>query len=186
MYAIITDLDSQSKLKIEQIRSRTVKACGGDPVPLHWPLHLSWQGAESYDLAETEDRMRMIAKTVSPIVTRTAGVGVFTGPAPVLYLPVTRTPELTALNETLWETLTPLVKNNNDYFSPDRWVPHVTIVYGTPEVTEAIACMAGSLLTEPLNLEITLDHIYMGYFNENDYGVAFRFPLLGKLDEAQP
>jgi 2'-5' RNA ligase len=186
MYAIMTELDTQSAWQIEKIRSRAVAACGGDPVPLQWPLHLSWQGAESYALVEVEERMRMIAKNVAPIVTNIEGVGIFTGPQPVLHLPVTRTPELSALNETLWETLAPLAIKSNYYFSPNQWVPHITILYGNAEVTEAIACMVSRLLSEPLHINITLDHIYMGYFQGPEYGEAFRFPLLGKPDETQP
>ncbi len=137
-------------------------------------------------MAEVEVRMRTIAKTFAPIVTRIEGVGVFTGPSPVLYLPVTRTPELTALNETMWEALAPLARNPNAYFSPDQWVPHITILYGTPQVTEAIACLVRQLLTEPLHIEITLDHIYLGFFEGAEHGVTFRFPLLGHHSQAMP
>jgi len=186
MYAIMTNLDSQSARQIEKIRSKAAQACGGDPVPLQWPLHLSWQGAEAYELPEVEERMRMIAKNVAPIIATIEGVGIFTGPQPVLHLPVTRTPELSALNQTLWETVTPLAKIFNRYFSPDQWVPHITIVYGTAEVTEAIACLVSRLLSEPLHLSIKLDHINLGYFHDKDYGEAFRFPLLGKSDQTLP
>jgi len=186
MYAIMTELDNQSAQQIQMIRSKAVDACGGDPVPLQWPLHLSWQGAESYALAEVEERMRVIAKNVAPIVTNIEGVGIFTGPLPVLHLPVTRTPELSALNETLWETLAPLAKNSNYYFSPNQWVPHITILYGNAEAAEVIACMVSKLLSEPLHINITLDHIYMGYFQGPEYGEAFRYPLLGKPEQTQP
>lgn len=186
MFAIMTELDSQSARQIEMIRSRAVAACGGDPAPLQWPLHLSWQGAESYAMGEVEERMRMIAKNVAPITTNIEGVGIFTGSQPVLHLPVTRTPELSALNETLWESLAPLANKSNYYFSPSQWVPHITIVYGTAAAAEAIACMVSQLLSEPLHLNITLDHIYMGYFHGLEYGEAFRYPLLGRAEQALP
>ena len=179
MYAIITELASESAGEIEQIRAAALTGCGPDPAPLQLPLHLSWQGAESYYLDEVEVRMRTIAKTFGPITTRIDGVGFFTGVEPVVYLSVTRTPELSALNATLWEALSPLSRSVNHYFSPDEWVPHISILYGKPEMKEAIACMVSNLIAAPLRIEIKLDHIYLGYFRNDDHGVQFRFPLLG-------
>lgn len=179
MYSIITELASETAGAVAQIRSAALAGCGPDPAPLQWPLHLSWQGAESYYLDEVELRMRTIARTFAPVTTRIDGVGVFTGAEPVVYLSVTRTPALSVLNATLWEALSPLARSANRYFSPEEWVPHISILYGKAEMKEAIACLVGNLSTVALRIEIKLDHIYLGYFHGDNHGGLYRLPLLG-------
>lgn len=179
MYSIITELASETAGAVAQIRSAALAGCGPDPAPLQWPLHLSWQGAESYYLDEVELRMRTIARTFAPVTTRIDGVGVFTGAEPVVYLSFTRTPALSVLNATLWEALSPLARSANRYFSPEEWVPHISILYGKTEMKEAIACLVGNLSTMALRIEIRLDHIYLGYFHGDNHGGLYRLPLLG-------
>lgn len=179
MYAIITELETDIAIRIHQIRADAVEACGKDPSPLLWPLHLSWQGADTYPLHEAQDRIRMISKTFAPVTTHVDGVGVFTGPEPILYLSVTRTPELSALNATLWEALTPLAENPNINYSPDTWVPHITLVYGSSGSADILACLLSKLITTPLHLEISLDHLLLGFYRGEEHGSEFRLPLSG-------
>jgi len=184
MYAIITELDSETADKINQIRKNAISPCGEDPAPLQWPLHLSWQGAESYQIQEAHARIKMIADTFAPIVSRVDGVGIFTGKEPVLYLSVTRTPELSALNATLWEALSPLAESPNRYFSPQEWAPHISLMYGRPEIVDKIACVVEKLITTPLQIDIKLDHLSIGFYRGQEHGNEIRFDLTGRSDGA--
>lgn len=180
MYAIISELDHSIDMMIEKLRNESTADCGRELPQMQWPYHLSWQGAEAYSLEETENRVQMIARTFAPIETRIDGFGVFTSEEPVLYLTVTRTPALSALNETLWEALRPLSKGINDYFSPDEWVPHVSILYGGPDSLPLMRCLANNLISKPLRILIRIDHLSLGYFRGQENGVIFRFPLTGE------
>jgi 2'-5' RNA ligase len=54
----------------------------------------------------------------------------FTGPHPVLYIPVVRSPELTQFHAALWQEISRTASGIEDYYHPAHWVPHITIGIG--------------------------------------------------------
>lgn len=181
MYAIISELDHATNLAIEKLTKEIMAGCNIKGPQMKWPYHLSWQGARTYALEETENRVRMIARTFAPIETRIDGLGIFTGKEPVLYLTVTRTPLLSALNETVWEALHPLAEEVNPYFSPEEWVPHISILYGDEKSAPAMSCAVEKLIPRQLRINIKIDHLSLGFFQGQDNGVVFRYPLTGEV-----
>jgi 2'-5' RNA ligase len=61
-------------------------------------------------------------------------MGVFTGYAPVIFIPVVKSPELVELHRRVWEALDPVTTGGSFYYSPEMWVPHISIAYA--DVTE--------------------------------------------------
>lgn len=181
MYAIISELDRASNLAIEKLTTDFIAECNINLPPMKWSYHLSWQGARSYALEETENRIRMIARTFAPIETRIDGLGIFTGKEPVLYLTVTRTPLLSALNETVWEALHPLAEEVNPYFSPEEWVPHISILYGDDKSAPGMSCAVEKLIRKELRISIKIDHLSLGFFQDQENGAVFRYPLTGEV-----
>lgn len=180
MYAIISELEHATSLAIEKLLKESTAGCNLDGLKKAGPYHLSWQGAQSYEIEETENRLRMIAKTFAPVETRVDGIGVFTGEEPVFFLTVTRTPLLSVLNQTIWESLQPVSTGQNPYYSPQEWVPHISIYYGNPKSAAAMGCIVKNITPNPLRIDIKIDHLSLGYFREQENGVLFRYPLLGE------
>lgn len=62
-------------------------------------------------------------------------MGIFTGPDPVLYIPVVRTAELSQLHQRLWTAVEPTSSGTQTYYSPANWLPHITLAQHdlTPE-----------------------------------------------------
>lgn len=180
MYAIITQLDHASNLVIGKLANEIMTECKVNVPHMKWPYHLSWQGARSYALEEAENRVRMIAKTFVPIESRIDGLGIFTGEEPVLYLTVTRTPLLSALNETVWEALYPLAEEVNPYFSPEVWVPHISILYGGVKSAPSMSCAVEKLIPRRLQINIKINHLSLVFFQGQEDGVVFRYPLTGE------
>ena len=180
MYAIFTELDQALNREIEKIRNEIMTGCKFDEKKWQNQVHLSWQGAESYVLPETEERLRMIAKTFAPIQINVHGLGVFPGETPVLSLTIARTPRLSALNATLWEALQPLATGINTYFSPEKWIPHISLFYGDQKDAQAIGCAIEKLAFVPIHIEINLDHLILGSFDDNKGQEILRVPLTGR------
>lgn len=180
MYAIISELDHATILAIEKLLQEVTAGCELDGLKKAGPYHLTWQGTQSYEIEETENRLRMIAKTFAPVETSINGIGIFPGEEPVFFLAVTRTPLLSALNETIWESLQPLSTGQNPYYSPEEWVPHISIFYGNPKSAPAMGCIVQNIIPNPLRIDIKIDHLSLGYFHEQENGVMFRYPLLGE------
>lgn len=179
MYALISELNQSSNLVIEKIRQECLSACGLETPTLRWLFHVSWQGAEMYDLPETENRVKMIAKMFAPVDISINGIGIFTGEKPVLHFTVTRAPAVSALNQTLWESLLPLSEGMNPLFSPEKWVPHISLIYGEENSVSALSCVVQKLIPMQLRMTVKIDHLSLVYYQDEKSGVEFRYPLTG-------
>lgn len=179
MYAIVSELDPQANLKLEKLQRECLSACNLEIPTMRWPFHLSWQGAESYNLPEIEKRVQMIAKMFAPVEINIDGIGIFTGDDPVLYFTITRTPTLTALNQTLWESLLPFAERMNPLFSPEDWVPHITLIYGDVNASKALSCVVEQLIPRQMGMTIKIDHLSLVYYQDDKSGVKFQYPLTG-------
>jgi 2'-5' RNA ligase len=107
---------------------------------------------------------------------RTAGLGLFTGPVPVLYLALVKTDILMDLHRTLWESVGPLATDLNRLYSPDLWMPHITIAYQDLN-GDNLACAMKNLVFTPVNLEIQVDQLALLYQNDEGTGVKSSFPF---------
>src|SRR5262245_39184 len=102
MYGIVALLDEQHEAKVKGLWAEFQEKFGvhgvsGVPVP-----HFSFHVAEKYNREKLDITLKQAAREMSPFMVRTNGLGIFTGKEPVLYIPVTRTPELTQFHQRLW------------------------------------------------------------------------------------
>jgi len=122
---------------------------------IHFSYHVV---ADEYDLDHLGPTLDELSASRAPFRVRTTGTGVFTGSQPVIFIGVSRTPELDALHQTLWDTCTPGFGVGLPYYAPDAWSPHVTLARGAragenlPEILEYL----GEL---DLEWEINVDNL---------------------------
>ena len=64
------------------------------------------------------------------VVPAQAGTQAGPGPAPVLYLPVVRAAELSAVQAQVWAAVDPHSAEAEAYYRPERWMPHITLGLG--------------------------------------------------------
>jgi 2'-5' RNA ligase len=57
----------------------------------------------------------------------TSGLGVFTGPRPVLYFPLVRSAALARLHRELWLAVDKIAQGALAYYHPENWIPHITL-----------------------------------------------------------
>jgi len=76
----------------------------------------------------------------------------------------------------LWENAGPLASGLNKHYSPDLWMPHITIAY-QDLVADNLACAVKNLIFKPVELEICVDQLALLYQNEEDTGVKGSFPF---------
>lgn len=92
------------------------------PIP-HFSFHL----AERYDAPLLAETIAQVTLDLAPLRVRTSGLGLFTGEAPTLYIPVVKSLALSAFHARLWEALEPLAVGSQFYYHPDHWLPHITL-----------------------------------------------------------
>ncbi len=159
MAAIAAPLDEVHAAKVSELwdllerELGLTQAAAISPVP-----HFSFQSARDYDLALLADVVEKIASAARPLRVHTAGVGVFPGAAPVVYIPVVRSPELTRLQVALWSAGAVATDKPLPEYHPAAWIPHVTLAQG--DVSSRTVGAAIQLLNErDLTWDLAVDSL---------------------------
>lgn len=103
--------------------------------------HFTYQGAISYDETRLRAALEQLAHETNPFEVETDGIGIFTGPSPVLYLPVVRSPVLADIHQHLWQALETIGVGIAPVYGPHHWIPHITIAQGDITPTHLPAVM---------------------------------------------
>jgi 2'-5' RNA ligase len=150
-------------------------------VPLTALPHFSWHVASRYDEVDLESHLSDLVKGLEPFSINITGFGIFTAETPVLYLPVTKTPVVTALHGELWALVEPFSSMINPNYDPHVWIPHVTLTTGEAS-NDAICQVITELAHIPTTMQLTIDQLALIYRNDRTSGIrsAFHFGI-GKI-----
>lgn len=176
MYAVTTLFDLNRQPAFAQMWQKLQNECGLVTANEVSFVHLSWQGAQAYHMEPVRARLNDIAGKTHSFKVRVAGIGMFTGPEPVLYLNLVKNRSLLELHEVLWEGMLPHAKEMNAYYAPEEWVPHVTLVYGIL-LPEDLACAVKGLMYQPLSAELDIDNLAMIFLHDGSVGIDSRYRL---------
>lgn len=125
------------------------------PIP-----HFSWQIAERYDQDLLNEKITHLTQKISPFRVRTNGIGLFTGIRQVIYIPVIKDCELIDLHNQIWTATQTASTELNMLYSPDLWVPHITLIHEnlTPH---NIGPVMKYLASQTYNWEMIIDQIVL-------------------------
>ncbi len=107
MYAIASLLDSVSAYAVRGLWSRFETHCGLTGIKTTPLPHFSWLGAQEVQVGRVESVLSHIARQLRPFVARGAGLGIFTGPMPVLYVPLVKDAVIMEAHRRIWEGVLP-------------------------------------------------------------------------------
>lgn len=158
MHAIVSLLDTQHTRLIEETWHKLAKECGLTGVQVTPYPHFSWQIGVEYLEPQTEESLRTVAHETSPFTIHTDGLGIFSGPGPVVYIPVIRSTKLNRLHAKLWKQLKPSVKKLSPLYGPQKWMPHITLIYGEQN-QQSILCGLEMLAFRSFDWEIEVNNI---------------------------
>jgi 2'-5' RNA ligase len=140
--------------------------------------HFSYHVAKRYDVEGLEAALKEMAETTRPFQVRTAGLGLFTGQSPVLFIPVVRGQALSQFHQRVWEAVSPLASGEEAHYHPERWMPHITIVFGELP-SEKLPGVIRLLSERAFDWQITVDNLtYIEALGQGQKS-RFRFKLSG-------
>jgi len=179
---VVSLLDERHTALAEALWAELERACGLHGVAATPFPHFSYQVAERYDRTALGAALNGFASEQPPFVVTTTGLGLFTGPRPVVYLPVVRTAALSRFHQALWQAIAGAGFAVQAYYHPDSWVPHITI--GFDDVgAEGAAAIVRRLAERPLNWEIAVESIAFIGETEGRQEIVSRHPLGGPAAE---
>ncbi|NJR64580.1 MAG: 2'-5' RNA ligase family protein [Leptolyngbyaceae cyanobacterium CRU_2_3] len=120
--------------------------------------HISYQVAEQYDITALRSVMFQLANNCTSFQVLTTGLGFFTGAQPIIYIPVVRSRILSDLHQQIWEAIAPLSSGMSSHYEPDRWIPHITLIYEHLTPTQ-LSDLAHWLGDRCFNWTITLNNL---------------------------
>jgi len=177
MEGIVSLLDSEHYRLTERLWAELESTFGLRGIYITPFPHFSYHVAQDYEAAKLEPMLKQLTQSLKAFRVQASGLGVFTGPSPVLYIPVVRTSELSQLHEALWQA-TEGSLDIPDYYRPENWLPHITLAFGDiyPDTLPEVMRLLGE---RPLNWEITVDNLAFIEKTAQGQQVRFRFSFEG-------
>ncbi len=120
-----------------------------------------------------------VAATTAPFTLSSSGLGVFGGPAPVVFVIVARSPAAAALAERLdGELQAAGYPPTAAYYSAGRWVPHITLAQQNLDGADLGALLAW-LARRPLAWELPITSISIAKETPTGAEILATYPLAG-------
>jgi len=176
LYAVVSLLDERHSRQVEQIWTDLRERCAVAGIYKTPFPHFSYHVATGYDLGRLETALRRFARTCRPFRVRTNGLGIFSGPSPVVYIPVVRDPRLSDLHRRLWPAVGKVATGPLDYYRPEAWVPHVTLGHGDIS-QQNLPDVIRELAPRDFHWEIEVDNLAVISSSGAAEGLHMRIPL---------
>ena len=179
MNAIVSLLDEEHDRQVRALWGDLEAAAGVRHLVEVIPYpHITYHGAERYDESRAVPLLERLARGAKPFTVTSVGMGVFTGPGPVIYLAVARNPALQAFHDQLWREIGSAASDQSHYYNAQMWAPHITLAQW--DVTpQNLPRLAGLLGERRLEWEMPIDNIALVQFTGDRYDVTHRFPFAG-------
>lgn len=180
MQGVVSLLDDHHYARVEAIWEELEQKFGvrgmyATPYP-----HFSFQVAEVYDHATCEEFLRGLAARTRPFRIRTVGLGVFTVASPILYIPIVRSPALSALHREIWDNVRQVTPGAvAHYYHPEEWAPHVTLAQGDVD-QDKLADIVRLLSRRNFHWEFNVTNVTVIYDTGREQGVRCRFDFKGE------
>ena len=152
VHAVVSPLDEPTAERFLGVTRSIEAALPPETARLIRIPHVSYHLASEYQLDRLPRALRSIGDQMSDVSSRTSGIGMFLGDDVVAYLPVVRSPELSAVHVRVRDAARALVVAPSDddaWYEPGSWTPHITLarIPRLPEVVSAASCQGSSRRT---------------------------------------
>jgi 2'-5' RNA ligase len=162
LHGIVSLLDGEHYAAVEALWAELEREFGLQGIYVTPYPHFSYQVAADYEVERLTAILQRFALQSRAFRASTAGLGVFTGPQPVLYVPLVRSLELTQYHQSLWQAVAPAARGPVAYYQPARWLPHITLAHGDLD-RERLAEVLRYLGDRPFSWEITVNNLAFIY-----------------------
>jgi 2'-5' RNA ligase len=183
MNVIISELDENAAVEVMHLWRRLHQACGLEGIFNYPNPHFTWFSIAEVNTERCLPLMEAFAQQHVPFRIQTAGLGVFPGETPVLFLPLVKSIELADLHRSLWEQIHPLSQGMREISLPEFWVPHITLAIKDLS-RENLSCAIDAVAFDTLQLFIKVDNILLVEHGADEIGDTLgRFSFSGEAAE---
>ena len=180
MHGLVSLLPTDYYAQVEELWHMLEYECGLTGIKVTPFPHFSWLIGEDFDWKALESTLAQLARETKPITVNSGGIGVFSGPNPVIFIPIVRTDALNALHKRIWDAIQPIGIDLSPYYAPQFWMPHISLAY--EDVTqENIHCAMQKLAFQTFSWKFDVNNISFIHEPEGAVGkLYYQFDFTGK------
>jgi 2'-5' RNA ligase len=165
MQGILSLVDPASAERVKTICAELSERFGLHGVEAFPYPHISFCFLDGYSQGKVEERLRDTVSRFKPFKAKTAGIGIFLKPNPVVFISVVRGTAMERLHRLINKAFPPL-DGDAGFYTSDHWVPHITLAVGDL-TTEMLPDIIRLLSTRDFHWEITMDNLTFASETEN-------------------
>ncbi|MCP4763887.1 MAG: hypothetical protein GY870_19100 [archaeon] len=142
--------------------------------------HFTWHARKDYEYNKIEDIIKELCEIIPPFNINTAGLGIFAGSRPVLYVKIVTTNELLNIHSKIFQKAQTISNDSIiSYDEPENWVPHITLALG--DITKDNIGKAIKLVAfRRFHWKIRIDNLSFYNGPKGEIGtIKYQFPLKG-------
>lgn len=172
MEGIVSLLDEEHTRLTESLWSELESEFGLRGIYVTPFPHFSHHVARDYDKEALGPILGRLAQKAQAFQIQASGLGIFPGSAPVLYVPVIRTQELSQFHASVWQHTAHTASGTIDCYRPENWLPHITLAMidthkdNLPDVIRMLS-------ERPLHWHIAIDNL--SFIEDTGQGQRVRF-----------
>ena len=179
MHGLVSFLDASHYKTVEDIWSELETNFGLTGIKVTPYPHFSWQVAEDYEWDVIAEKMKEISENTTPFIVRTAGLGIFSGESPIIFIAVVKDLNLIKHHTDIFNTVEPVAKGIVPYYHPNVWVPHISLAY-SDVIENNIGVIMRFLSFRHFNWEIEIDNLALIYEPTGSIGqLKYKFKFSG-------
>ncbi len=158
MYGIVSILEQPFYEKVESIWQMLENDCGLKGIRMTPIPHFSWQVAEGYNIPRLEGVLRGAAASEEAFSIHTAGLGVFSGVSPVIYISMVKDEALLQMHKRIYQQVSSAALGLSRFYTPEAWIPHITLAHGDVNLKKT-CCALELLVDQVFDWEIRIDNL---------------------------
>lgn len=178
MHAIISEIDPESSKKVSQIWRKLFETCELEAIYNFPTPHFTWLIAQELKIDAVNYQIAVLADQCPRVETYTSGFGIFSGENPVLYFPLVKSLEMIHFHQKIWEHIQPYSTGQNRYYSPAKWLPHITLALKDLNSSN-LACAVDALIGEPHEFFVSMTSLAIVESEENEIGKILKRCAIG-------
>jgi hypothetical protein len=142
-------------------------------------IHFSWIVSNGINFENVSNSIKRIAESRNKFETSYGGIGIFPGEKPVATFILVRNEMLNMLQSEIWQACEGQMGNVNKHYSPNAWVPHVTLLNQNITDDEYCQFLTTSIHNE-IEFKVKIDNIAIIFKDGNKSGILKRFNFIKK------
>ena len=142
--------------------------------------HFSWLVSQEMQVERVSGLLSDLAERTTQFTCTSGGLGIFPGTVPAITLNLARNIELSRFQEEIWNSCQPYIGNINQKYSPDRWIPHITMLHhgvGSMDYCDFLQ----KIISNEISFELNVNNLSLIYKDVSSAGQITSFQLLPEV-----